>query len=80
MLDLHLHILAAQRGHAMASIKTNSRKIVARLQREGWTKVGGSKHDKYEHPQRLGVLIVVPRHTKRSIGMARFVAKKAGWL
>lgn len=64
----------------MASIETNSRKIVARLQREGWTKVGGSKHDKYEHRQKLGVLIVVPRHTKLSIGVARSIAKKAGWL
>jgi predicted RNA binding protein YcfA (HicA-like mRNA interferase family) len=80
MFDFHVRILAAGRGHTVASIETNSRKIVARLQREGWTKVGGSKHDKYEHPQRPGVLIVVPRHTKLSFGVARFIAKKAGWL
>jgi predicted RNA binding protein YcfA (HicA-like mRNA interferase family) len=64
----------------MASVETNSRKIVARLQREGWIKVGGTKHEKYEHRQKPGVLIVVPRHTKLSPGVARFVAKKAGWL
>lgn len=64
----------------MASIETNTRKIVARLQREGWTKVGGSKHDKYERPQKPGVLIVVPRHTKLSTGVARSIARKADWL
>ena len=64
----------------MASIETNSHKIVARLRHEGWIKVGGSKHEKYEHPQKPSVLIVVPRHIKLSIGVARSIAKKAGWL
>ena len=63
----------------MASIKTNTRKIVARLQREGWTKIAGGKHDKFEHPQKPGVMVVVPRHAKQSIGVARSIATTAGW-
>jgi hypothetical protein len=43
-------------------------------------KVGGGKHDKYEHSRKPGVLIVVRRHTKLSTGVARSIAKKAGWL
>lgn len=64
----------------MASIETNTRKIVARLLREGWRKSPGGKHDKYEHPQRSGVLIVVPRHSRQAIGVARSIARSAGWL
>jgi hypothetical protein len=29
----------------MPAIETNTRKIVARLEREGWQNVGGTKHD-----------------------------------
>ena len=64
----------------MASIETNTRKIVARLQREGWTKETGGKHDKYKHREKPGTLIVVPRHAEQSIGVARSIAKTAGWL
>ena len=34
--------------------ETNTRKIVARLKREGWTSAGGAKHDKFVHPDRAG--------------------------
>jgi predicted transcriptional regulator/predicted RNA binding protein YcfA (HicA-like mRNA interferase family) len=64
----------------MAAIETNTRKIVARLEREGWRKVGGRKHDRFEHPARPGVRIIVPRHRELSIGVARGIAKDAGWL
>ena len=60
-------------------METNTRKIVARLQSEGWVKVSGGKHDKFTHPARPGVLIVVPRHREQSPGVARSIAKSAGW-
>jgi predicted RNA binding protein YcfA (HicA-like mRNA interferase family) len=64
----------------MASLETKTRSIVARLVREGWTKLPGGKHDKYVHPARPGVLIVVPRHREQSKGVARDIAKDAGWI
>ena len=64
----------------MASLETKTRKIVARLAREGWTKLPGGKHDKYVHPSKPGVLIVVPRHREQSKGVARDIAKDAGWI
>jgi hypothetical protein len=60
-------------------LETETRRIVARLGREGWLNVGGGRHDKCEHSDRPGVLIVVPRHRKVSIGVARDIAKRAGW-
>ena len=76
---LSAHIFA-QSVLPMASIETNTRKIVARLQDEGWTREPGGKHDKYKHGEKPGVLIVVPRHRDQSIGVARSIAKSAGWL
>ena len=64
----------------MATVETNTRKIVARLQAEGWVDVGGSKHDKFEHANRPDVLIIVPRHKLLSPGVARSIAKLAGWI
>jgi predicted RNA binding protein YcfA (HicA-like mRNA interferase family) len=61
----------------MASVETNTRKIIARLEREGWTREAGGKHDKYTHPTKRG-LIVVPRHKEQSRGVARSIAKLAG--
>lgn len=63
----------------MASVETNTRKIVARLLREGWVSVGGAKHEQFTNPNRPGVLIVVPRHREQYIGTARSIAKSAGW-
>jgi 3-deoxy-D-manno-octulosonic-acid transferase len=60
--------------------KTNTRKIVARSEREGWVKDAGGKHDKFTHSARPGVLIVVPRHKEQSSGVARSIAKSAGWV
>jgi len=64
----------------MASCETRTRRIVARLVREGWIKLPGGKHDKYVHPAKPGVLIVVPRHRVQSMGVARSIAKDAGWI
>ena len=63
----------------MAAHETNNRKIVRRLLRDGWTNLGGGKHDKYAHPAHPETIIVVPRHPKVSDGVARDIAKKAGW-
>ena len=61
------------------SIETNRSKIVARLEREGWVGRHGGDHDVYKHPARPG-RIVVARHRMLSIGVARVIAKTAGWL
>jgi hypothetical protein len=64
----------------MPQIETNTRRIIARLKSEGWTNVGGSKHDKFTNPAKPGVAITVPRHREQSPGVARSIAKAAGWL
>lgn len=57
--------------------ETNSRKIIARLEREGWENVGGTKHTKLRKP---GVgTIMVPRHRVVTSGVAQSIAKAAGW-
>ncbi|HLB96961.1 MAG TPA: type II toxin-antitoxin system HicA family toxin [Acetobacteraceae bacterium] len=64
----------------MATIETNTRKVVARLKLDGWVEVGGSKHDKHERADRPDVLIIVPRHQQLSPGVARSIARLAGWI
>jgi predicted RNA binding protein YcfA (HicA-like mRNA interferase family) len=64
----------------MAVPETDTRKIISRLLQAGWVNDGGSKHDKFEHPDRPGILIVVPRHRQQSPGVARSIARLAGWL
>ena len=63
----------------MPTIETSTRKIVARLQRDGWKNVGGGKHDKFEHADR-DFAIIVPRHREQSPGVAKSIAKAAGWI
>lgn len=60
-------------------IETNTRKIIDRLKADGWVNLGGAKHDKFEHPDRTEMMIV-PRHKEQSIGVARSIAKLAGWI
>ncbi|WP_280140252.1 type II toxin-antitoxin system HicA family toxin [Devosia psychrophila] len=49
----------------------------ARLDRDGWTNVGGGNHDKFT---KVGCMpIIVPRHPTVSPGVARSIAKAAGW-
>jgi predicted RNA binding protein YcfA (HicA-like mRNA interferase family) len=64
----------------MPKPETNTRKIIARLLAEGWIGKGGSRHDLFEHPDRPGVLITVPRHRELTPGTARSIAKAAGWM
>jgi predicted RNA binding protein YcfA (HicA-like mRNA interferase family) len=64
----------------MRAIETNRRRIVSRLAREGWVLVRhGGEHDVYRHKQKQGT-IAVPRHSTLSPGVARSIAKAAGWL
>ena len=63
----------------MPGVETNRRKIVRRLERDGWINDGGSRHDIFVHPDRPDIEIAVPRHRELSIGVARDLAKIAGW-
>ncbi|MER8951711.1 type II toxin-antitoxin system HicA family toxin [Mesorhizobium sp. M0833] len=64
----------------MPLIETNTRKIVTRLLRDRWVNVGGGKHEKYEHPERPEIMIIVPRHREQSLGVARSIARLVGWI
>jgi predicted RNA binding protein YcfA (HicA-like mRNA interferase family) len=57
--------------------ETNTKKIVARLLREGWTNRGGGNHDVFYKDG--SSRIVVPRHATVTSGVARDIAKRAGW-
>jgi predicted RNA binding protein YcfA (HicA-like mRNA interferase family) len=62
------------------STETNRAKIIRRLEQDGWSLARhGSEHDVYRHPVKPGT-IVVPRHRALSPGVARSIAKAAGWL
>jgi mRNA interferase HicA len=64
----------------MPAIETNRTKIVSRLLREGWVLMRhGREHDIYRHAQRQGA-VIVPRHRALSPGVARSIAKAAGWI
>jgi predicted RNA binding protein YcfA (HicA-like mRNA interferase family) len=60
------------------ALETNRGNVVARLEREGWMPRHGGDHDVYKHPSKPG-RIVVARHRTLSIGVARIIAKTAGW-
>ena len=72
--------LADSKFSDTSSPQTNTRKITTRLAREGWRHVGGGRHDKYGHAERPSITIIVPRHREISIGVARDIAKNAGWI
>lgn len=38
----------------MSVLETNTKKIIARLEREGWVNAGGKKHTKFRHPDKTG--------------------------
>lgn len=60
--------------------ETNTRKITARLLREGWVKAHGGRHDKFDHEIHPDAILIVPRHREVSPGVARDIARKAGWM
>jgi predicted RNA binding protein YcfA (HicA-like mRNA interferase family) len=59
-------------------VELNTRKIIRRLEAEGWVNVGGGEHTKFIHPAKPG-RIIVPRHTTQSVGVAKKIARAAGW-
>jgi predicted RNA binding protein YcfA (HicA-like mRNA interferase family) len=59
--------------------ETKTRKIIARLEKEVWLIEHGKEHDIFRHPNFPQLRIVVPRHRELSPGVARDIAKKAGW-
>lgn len=61
-------------------METRTDRIKRRLEKDGWYLARhGSGHDVYRH---LGIqgIITLPRHRKVSPGVARSIAKKAGWI
>jgi hypothetical protein len=63
----------------MSKPETSRDRIVSRLASEGWLIEGGAKHDKFAHPERPRMKIMVPRHKTLTPGVARNIAKAAGW-
>lgn len=57
--------------------ETSTKKIVARLLREGWENLGGGNHDKFRKTGHDPV--IVPRHAVVTPAVARSIAKAAGW-
>jgi mRNA interferase HicA len=60
------------------NVECSFREVDARLRAEGWIPRHGADHDIYKHPEKRG-RIVVTRHRTLSIGVAREIAKLAGW-
>lgn len=58
--------------------ETSRRRVVARLEAEGWLNQGGGSHDKFIRPGN-DYPVIVPRHQTLSPGVARSIAKAAGW-
>jgi predicted RNA binding protein YcfA (HicA-like mRNA interferase family) len=73
-------IISISGGYDVSKLETNTRKIIARLQREGWINIGGGGHDRFVNDTHPGVMITVPRHKEVSLGVARSIAKAAGWI
>lgn len=65
----------------MAKVEINRKKIVKRLTREGWTiSREGGELEIFDNPEFPGVHIAVPRHRTLSPGVARAIARAAGWI
>jgi predicted RNA binding protein YcfA (HicA-like mRNA interferase family) len=63
----------------ISRMELNRKKVISRLEREGWNSLGGKEHDKFRHPLKPGV-VIVPRHSELTMGVARSIAKAAGWM
>jgi predicted RNA binding protein YcfA (HicA-like mRNA interferase family) len=64
----------------MPKLELDARATIQRLRSDGWVSEGGAKHEKFRHPERPGEIIMVPRHRTLSPGVARSIARAAGWL
>ena len=78
-MALEVAFKCASADELMPDVETNTRRVIARLRQDGWMAVGGTRHDKFEHPDR-DYPIVVPRHRELSPGVARSIARHAGWI
>jgi predicted RNA binding protein YcfA (HicA-like mRNA interferase family) len=66
---------------ANITIERNSRKILARLQQDGWRVVNiEGSHHKLAHPVHKHKIILVHPKKDLPIGTARQIHKAAGWL
>ncbi len=61
----------------MPKAEDDRHKIVAHLEKDGWKNIGGANHDVFIKPGLRP--IQVPRHRTVSPGVARMIAKAAGW-
>ena len=61
----------------MVGIECDRAKLVIRLLEGGWISEGGTKHEKFAHPDKPRVKVMVPRHRTLSPGVARSIAKAA---
>ena len=62
-----------------AMVETRTIDAKRRLLKDGWyLDRHGAYHDIYRHPTIMGI-ITLPRHKQLSAGVARSIAKKAGW-
>jgi len=64
-------------GVSAVQHETDASKIIARLEREGWENIGGTKHTKFRKAE--AGTIMVPRHRSVTPGVAQSIAKAAGW-
>ncbi|WP_245502531.1 MULTISPECIES: type II toxin-antitoxin system HicA family toxin [unclassified Mesorhizobium] len=64
----------------MPLIETNTRKIIARLLRDGLVERRRRQARQIRAPGKPDVTIIVPRHREQSPGVARSIAKLAGWI
>ena len=61
-------------------IETNARKIVAPAGKGRVVNIGGGSHDRFVNDEQPDTMIAVPRHKELSPGVARSIAKAAGWI
>lgn len=65
----------------MPKVDTHRATVIARLTSEGWMLARSrGDHDVYHHPDRPDTAAIVPRHRTLSPGVARQIAKAAGWI
>ena len=74
-----LDIIRVMYKYMHIDMETKTQQFKHRLKKEGWflARHGGG-HDIYRHPRIKGI-ITLPRHRTVTVGVARSIAKKAGW-
>jgi len=75
--DIRIYLRTREDGLGEAGDKPQQdRRSIARRR---LVSEGGTKHEKLAHSAKPGVKIMVPRHGELSAGVARSIAKAAGW-